>query len=146
MPVIAVLETFEGAWRLHKEIKAARGRLERLECVALKSGVGNPSRAVEDPVGELAVELADLKGLLAKSEDEIAPCIKSCRSLIACLDSPSQRAVMESHYIGGKDWEDVAIECGYSLRQVQRFKKAAFDHYDMLVQKSDAMQLKKSCL
>lgn len=53
--------------------------------------------------------------------------VKDVDDLINTLDNPQYIAVLRRRYLGDERWEVIALELGYSLRNVHRLHHEAID-------------------
>ena len=132
-------EFFRQVLAAEKEIKVIRERQAHyMELATGGAGMGMARRVKgnhHSQVETAALSLAELSRDMEAREKEYAALIQKAEGLIARLDRPRQRQVLELRYLCGLSWEDVAEKMGYtdvrSAYRVHGWALLAVSHLDL---------------
>ena len=109
--------------RLDREIERARNELVTLKS-SWPDGQPHGSGGKSDPVGEKAAKLADLIAGIEEEQMVKRAQLWKARSeivvTISKVEDPVLQEILNSHYVDGKTFEQVAVDIGYSWRHTIR--------------------------
>lgn len=70
------------------------------------------TRSVGDPVGELAAEIADMKGRIHDLEAEVAKSADAVEAFIRTIEDDRTRIIFRLRFQRGFEWKEVAAVMG----------------------------------
>ena len=110
---------------LQKEIERVEATLDGLKA---PSWDGMPRGSdVSDPVLQAVEQYDTLLCRHRAQEAALAAALVEVETLIASLDSPTQRDLLRYRYIDGLTWEAVCVAINYGWRQAHNLHGAALD-------------------
>ena len=122
------------AFRMKKKIESMQEDILRLEAAAtdcspnLTGMPHNPSPS-HSRMADIVCKIIDRKAELEKQLAEMAYIRKEIEYNISLLNNPDHRSVLNKRYLEGGEWVDIAMEMGYSERQIYRLHASALDEF-----------------
>lgn len=120
--------------RVDKEITAlisladrTRDSLERIT----QNYDGDGAQSTKDP--HKFDRLAELEDLIDQKIDEQLKLKTETLNTIMQLDNRLHREVLIGHYLNMKTWEQVAVDMGYSWRQIMNFHGSALQEIQKII-------------
>lgn len=120
--------------RVDKEITAlisladrTRDSLERIT----QNYDGDGAQSTKDP--HKFDRLAELEDLIDQKIDEQLKLKAETLNTIMQLDNRLHREVLIGHYLNMKTWEQVAVDMGYSWRQIMNFHGSALQEIQKII-------------
>lgn len=93
-------------------------------------GDGLPKGCGQNDLSDYIVLLDEQLGFLKTERLERAKIRSKIEKSIRAMTDDEEQRVLRLRYIRGLKWEEVAIEMGYSWKQVHRFHSAALQNYN----------------
>lgn len=110
---------------LQKEIERVEATLDGLKA---PSWDGMPhSSGVSDPVLQAVEQYDALLGRYRAQEAALAAALVEVETLIASLDSPTERDLLRHRYIDGLTWEAVCVAISYNWSRTHELHAAALE-------------------
>ena len=110
------LKELSQLYYLNREIEMDKRRLRELELKALPGSqvlTGTPhSSGVADKVGEYAVEIADLRGIIEAKHQQCLYERSRLERYISGIPDSLLRQIFTHRFIGGLSWQQVATRIG----------------------------------
>ena len=78
-------------------------------------------------MAEALDRIADLEREIAADSARLISLKMEIRDVIAKLENPNYRLVLEKHYLSGKSFKEIADEMGYSLKYISWLHSKALD-------------------
>lgn len=117
---------------IQRERQHLQDEIERVE--ATLDGLKSPSwdgmphgSGVSDPVLQAVERYNALLGRHRAQEADLAAALVEVETMIASLDSPTERDLMRLKYINGLPWEEVCVAINYSWTRTHQIHGAVLD-------------------
>jgi hypothetical protein len=97
--------------------------LTMLECKATKitptmNDIGGSGGGVHDKIGDAAAKIVDLREAINNDIDAFVNLKREAADLLKRVKNPDYYKILHKRYFGYKTFEQIAIETGYSYRNV----------------------------
>lgn len=102
-----------------RQLDDEQGRLTTIKAIAYDEEKLSPTNLISNPTENTVIRIMELKEEINKMIDKLIDKKTEVRSMIDELPAEEQ-VVMLLRYFEYMTWEEVAIRCSYTTRQVQR--------------------------
>lgn len=125
------LKSYQKAVKREQEIleEIQRLRLDKMFPSVVNDGM--PRGSSQSDLSDYAVILDDQIQLLKKERLEKVIIYRNIEEKIRKMQNEDERRVLRLRYIKGMKWEEVAVEMGYSWKQVHRYHSDALINFKM---------------
>lgn len=114
--VAVTLEELSQYYRLHMRLERNLEMLEALEAAAhpgAQTLTGMPHAAgVHDKVGDLAIEIADLKSCIQSLQEELKQEETALNTFISTIENEQTRMIFRLRFLRCLTWKEVAVMIG----------------------------------
>lgn len=124
----------EQAYRLNEQIQDKRERIEHLKGLAMSIGATDYAKDKVQTSQNNEASFANIIANIAETEQEMNEDIMKLFNLqreishaIDDVDDVDCRLVLSKRYLLMKEWEQIADEMGYGIRQIFRIHKKALE-------------------
>lgn len=95
-------------------------------------GDGMPHGSGTSDLSGYAARLDELlRELEAEKEMQMVTC-REIRQQIGMVPDPTEQEILSRRYLIGQSWEKIAVEMGYSYRNITRVHGYALKHFELL--------------
>lgn len=115
-------------WKIHMEIRELTCAKEEAFQRALHRGAGEGEKVQTSTTNtqeDYNIAFADYSQMLDRKIKELYQVKCEILQLIDQVDDSTWRALLVARYLNFKTWENIAVEMGYSWRQVMRMRSKA---------------------
>ena len=127
-----VRQKLESVHRLNQKVKAKMQQVEELRNLAVSINTnlsdmpGNPNRNIHK-MEDTVIKICDIQEEAADYVLQFLDAWKEVRNCIEQVPDSKAQYILECRYLSFEDWEDIAAELGYTVRNVQRIVHEAID-------------------
>ena len=119
------------------DINTKLDQLDRLNALATKATTTFsevPFTGTPDPHRreDIIVKIIDLEDRIKEEMRRLVDLKSEIMTVVAKIDEPEQRIVLEKRYLEFKKWEDIAVEMNRSLRSIYRLHGEALKNVRVL--------------
>ena len=104
------------------DLKELRGKAESVSTINLSKEKVKGGK-ISDIVGESVPAFVDLEAEIRRKVDELENKKRKIENIIDAIDDDKAKAVLLKRYVHFHEWEDIAHDLGYEVRQVYRLHK-----------------------
>lgn len=123
-------EYLSKAYRLDQRINSKLEQVASLNELAMKATSTlsdmpkNPSRTTSK-MEDVICKIIDLQNEINKDIDELVDLKKNIVNIVKVVPNSEHQMVLELRYLCFKTWEEIAVEMGYSVRNIYNLHGAA---------------------
>lgn len=130
-------EYLSQAFIVDVDINTKLDQLDRLNALATKATTTFsevPFTGTPDPHRreDIIVKIIDLEDRIKEEMRRLVDLKSEIMTVVARIDEPEQRIVLEKRYLEFKKWEDIAVEMHRSLRSIYRLHGEALKNVHVL--------------
>lgn len=120
-------------------------QLDSLKCLAEKVTTSYSQEKVSatksrSPLENAVVKIIDLEHEIDEDIDRFVDLKREISEVIGHVRSLNQRLLLEMRYIGGKSWDDVALELNYNSRTVFKVHGKALKEIERIIKEGSKGQ------
>lgn len=108
-----------------EQVMSMRGLLTRTNAT-LSDMPGNPNRD-RSKMEETVVKIVDMENEINADIDRLVNLKREIMQVIKAVDNMEYQMLLELRFLCFKTWEEIAVELGYSIRQIYRLRDDAID-------------------
>lgn len=132
-------EYLSQAFNLDQRINSKLEQVAMLRDLAVKTTSVMQTDKVQgtkqrSPMENALVKLMSLEEEINADIDQLIDLKRDLSNLIAEIESPSYRLLLELRYLGGSTWEEVAAVMGYDVRWTYRLHRKALKEANKLLE------------
>lgn len=114
--------------------------LTMLECMATKitptmNDIGGSGGGAKDRIGDAAAKIVDLREAINNDIDNSVKLKREASDLLTRVKNPDYYKILHKRYFGYKTFEQIAIETGYSYRNVLYIHGRALQAFQRVMDK-----------
>ena len=130
-------EYLSQAFIVDVDINTKLDQLKRLNALATKTTTtfsAVPFSGTPDPhrQEDIIIKIIDLEDRIKDEMRRLVDLKSEIMTVVAGIDEPEQRIVLEKRYLEFKKWEDIAVEMNRSLRSIYRLHGEALKNVHVL--------------
>ena len=119
--------------KIGRELRSLSEEINQLRLSQIMPGIvsdGLPKSSGGSDLSGYAARLDELERKLREKAAELYKCQTEIEADISAMKDANERTVLRNYYLCGMTWERVAVEMGYSWKQVQRMHGRALMHFE----------------
>ncbi len=125
------LRRYQVAKRREKLIQDAIAELRSSKTSPVGLGDGMPHGSGTSDLSGYAARLDELMRELEAEREMQMVTYREIRQQISMVPDPTEQEILSRRYLIGQSWEKIAVEMGYSYRNITRIHGHALQHFEI---------------
>lgn len=121
--------------KIGRELRSLSEEIRQLRDAWILPGIvsdGLPKSSGGSDLSGYAARLDELERKLREKVAELYKRQTEIEADISAMEDANERTVLRNYYLCGMSWERVAVEMGYSWRQIHRIHGEALIHFEKM--------------
>ena len=121
--------------KIGRELRSLSEEINQLRLSQIMPGIvsdGLPKSSGGSDLSGYAARLDELERKLREKAAELYKRQTEIETNISAMEDTNERTVLRNYYLCGMPWERVAVEMGYSWRQIHRIHGEALIHFEKM--------------
>lgn len=121
--------------KIGRELRSLSEEINQLRLSQIMPGIisdGLPKSSGGSDLSGYAARLDELERKLREKAAELYKRQTEIEANISAMKDANERTVLRNYYLCGMPWERVAVEMGYSWRQIHRIHGEALIHFEKM--------------